>query len=715
MSYAVTIKPSYLTDMLTVPREVSKRLERVVEELQRDPTPRGATVKKLRGYVNVYRYRINDHRLVYAIDLSARVVKLLAIGLRKTIYDRFRSAPEVPIQPVPGEVAEQAEVLDPVTSDEADALTSAPALDQGSVPSDSSGADPAADTLPSIGVELLQTLRVPEEHFPDLIRCRTDLDLFAAPVPDVWKERVLDALFPKPIAQVQTQPDLVLQRPEDLSKFVEGTLTAFLLQLDAEQEALAKRSLSGPALIKGGPGTGKSTVALFRARALVEQGEVGGRPPSVLFTTYTNALVSASEQLLQSLLGVLPHELSVRTVDALAATVLRDADGQRYEAARPEDCRTAIAAARGPAVASAGQAMDLQAFLAAATSAELPGEFLQDEIDWVIEGRGIETLEDYLAVDRSGRGIKLTAATRRRVWEIYARYRNHLAKLGVTTWGEMRALALEAVRSGRFAQRWDYVIVDEAQDLTPVALRLCIEVCRNPQGIFLAADAGQSIYNRGFAWSQVHDSLQLRGRTRILRRNYRTTLQLSRATADLLATRGTSDAETVQLEAVREGARPVAKACVDRAAQYQWLASRIKETAKQLQLPRWAAAVLCPTKAVGQEAAEALKRAGLPARFMEGRALRLDANEVKVLTMHSAKGLEFPIVGIPAVEEGIVPLPTHPRDDIRSHEDEQRRLLYVAMSRAMRQLFVATTHGVASPFLRDLSAEHWDLRLGEQS
>ena len=712
MSFAVTIKPSYLTDMLTLPREVSKRLEHVVEELQRDPTPRGATVKKLKGYVNVYRYRINDHRLVYAVDLTGKVIKLLAIGLRKTIYDRFRSAPEVPLQPIPGEVAEHPDRTEPDASEEADAHIAPPQVDERTVPGDSSGAGPAAEPLPPIKEDLLRTLRVPEEHFPDLVRCRTDVDLFAAPVPDTWKGRVLDALFPKPIAQVQTQPDLVLQTPEDLTKFVEGTLTAFLLQLDAEQEALAKRSLIGPALIKGGPGTGKSTVALYRARALVEQGAVGGRPPSILFTTYTNALVSASEQLLQSLLGPLPHELSVKTVDGLGAMVLRDADGRRHEAARPEDCREAIAASRG-AGAAAAPAKDLQAFLASATSAELPPEFLLDEIDWVIEGRGIDTLEAYLGADRSGRGIKLTPPTRRKVWEIYTRYRDHLAKQGLSTWGGMRSLALDAVRSGRFAQRWDYVIVDEAQDLTPVALRLCVELCRTPQGLFLAADAGQSIYNRGFAWSQVHDSLQLRGRTRILRRNYRTTLQLSRATANLLAGRGTSDPETVPLEAVREGTKPVVKACVDRLAQYQWLAARIQETARTLQLSPSVAALLCPTKAVAQEAADALKKAGLNARFMEGRALRLDGNEVKVLTMHSAKGLEFPIVGIPAVEEGLVPLPTDPRDDVRAHEDEQRRLLYVAMTRAMRQLFVATTRGRASPFLRDLSAEHWDLRLGE--
>jgi hypothetical protein len=80
-------------------------------------------------------------------------------------------------------------------------------------------------------------------------------------------ERMLDALFPRPLDQVMGQPDLVLADSEDLIRFKEGDLTSFLLRLDPDQEKLVDWALKGPSLIKGGPGTGKSTVALYRVRA----------------------------------------------------------------------------------------------------------------------------------------------------------------------------------------------------------------------------------------------------------------------------------------------------------------------------------------------------------------------------------------------------------------------------------------------------------------
>ena len=61
---------------------------------------------------------------------------------------------------------------------------------------------------------------------------------------------------------------------------------------------------TGPTQITGGPGTGKSTVALYRVQSLIQNLHKMGQPtPLILFTTYTNALVKSSEQLLQQLLG----------------------------------------------------------------------------------------------------------------------------------------------------------------------------------------------------------------------------------------------------------------------------------------------------------------------------------------------------------------------------------------------------------------------------
>jgi DNA helicase II / ATP-dependent DNA helicase PcrA len=66
-----------------------------------------------------------------------------------------------------------------------------------------------------------------------------------------------------------------------------------------------------------------------------------------------------------------------------------------------------------------------------------------------------------------------------------------------------------------------------------------------------------------------------------------------------------------------------------------------------------------------------------------------DRNSVTLMTLHSAKGLEFPVVIIAGMEEGLFPLyNSHPDDD---EIEEERRLCYVGMTRAREKLFLTYT------------------------
>src|SRR5262249_39399148 len=141
-------------------------------------------------------------------------------------------------------------------------------------------------------------------------------------------------------------------------RYRDGDLLAFLLRLSAEQEKFVSWALnsSGPTLVKGGPGTGKSTVALYRIRAMLDSLKASGvAAPRILFATYTNALVTFSEQLLRSLLANDAGLIDVRTADSIALSIVAQRSGQARIASMQE-LREAMTAAMS-AVKSPGSSL----------------------------------------------------------------------------------------------------------------------------------------------------------------------------------------------------------------------------------------------------------------------------------------------------------------------------------------------------------------------
>jgi DNA helicase-2/ATP-dependent DNA helicase PcrA len=106
-------------------------------------------------------------------------------------------------------------------------------------------------------------------------------------------------------------------------------------------------------------------------------------------------------------------------------------------------------------------------------------------------------------------------------------------------------------------------------------------------------------------------------------------------------------------------------------------------------------------------------------QFLQEIALKADGDSrkddeglVTLMTLHNAKGLEYPIVFVAGCEEGVFP---HQRALDEGGIEEERRLFYVAVTRAMRELYLtyarrrsvfgASTYGLASRFLDEIPAE----------
>ncbi len=715
MTWTITHKHAYDIDLIDLPRDIQRAFIYGLAELREDPiTPRGDTIKKLKGWTNVYRLRKGDFRLIYAADGKNRMVQLLAVGPRKDVYQRFNfdgwNAPGAAMT----FGAETATMPEWMRRPEWFGR-------------------PADVNLPRrLTSELLTRWHVDPQYHDALVACCTEDDLLAANdhVPEAELERVMKGLYPPVAAQLASEPDQLLFDPEDLARYAEGTLTGFLLRLDEQQEPLTRWALSGPTLVKGGPGSGKSTVALYRLRAVVERGlQKTGRVPSVLFTTYTNALTHFSESLLRQLLGdlvpltragKLPKEIRISTLHKTATMIAKQC-GEKYDVAAQTQQLEALHATR--ASSRSVQLGDAAKLRVHSATHELRDDYLLEEFDWVIEGQNCRDEADYMAADRTGRGIALGRERRAAIWRLYLDYRDYLLARELYTWGQLVQVALDRVRSGAFRRRWDHVIVDEAQDLTPAALSLTVELCASPTGVFLTADANQSLYNRGFRWRNVHDSLRVAGRTRTLRRNYRSTRQIAAAAAEIVdrerdqprlmndgSTNTTTDGETLVQECVHSGPPPLIYAAQGTTDQWRWIAQQIVAAARGLRLPVGAAAVLVPSSEIGQPLAVALRDYGVPAIFMSSHEFSLDEPGVKVTTLHAAKGLEFPIVIVAHVEAGRLPRPTEATnpDEQAAYEEAQRRLLYVGCTRAMRRLFVTTDRALPSPFLAGLSKARWE-------
>jgi superfamily I DNA/RNA helicase/mRNA-degrading endonuclease RelE of RelBE toxin-antitoxin system len=694
-TWTITFTDTFLNELLNLPPSVSRRVSRKVRILEQDPVSAQGDAKQLQGYEDVYRVRIGDYRLLYTFGQGW--VKLLRVRHRNEVYNSIPLTPHTPSPPSPPIEREQHQtqvaVLIPVKVHSSQ-----------STPVDAVTNRSTTTALPyELTESLLKQWHIPSEYWSDLLNVPNSEAILELPLPDKLLNRILDNLFPRSIAEIAAQAEYVLQQPEDLDRFVEGNLIDFLLKLAPEQEKLRKLESNHAILIKGGPGTGKSTLALYRVQKLVEDG-----CKLILFTTYTNTLVNYSKQLLEQLLGQPPEAAGVEviTVDALARRTYIEHYGEPTFA-RENQCLGCLQKALEMTTIPASSASDREAIQEKLKQLGL--SYLLQEILDVIEAKGLSTLEEYLQpAQRGGRLIPLRANIKTAIWAIYQAWQERMTHNGYITWEQLRRQALE-IATQLPEKPYQAVIVDEAQDLSPVALRFLLALVPSFQRVYLTADASQSLYQYGFSWKQVHTDLKVTAR-RILRRNYRNTEQIVIACATILQGTDAGDAEClVQEPSAYQGDVPTLLLVDDREQQIQVIRDFLHKAARQFRLPIHGGAILCPNQQVCQDIAQRLTSIGMNAEFVSGKRLDMNKPYIKVLTIHSAKGLEFPFVVMVGLHQGMLPYlrPSLPPDEVQAAIDEQRRLFYVGCSRAMRALMVCGSLSKPSQFLDSLCAPEW--------
>lgn len=243
--------------------------------------------------------------------------------------------------------------------------------------------------------------------------------------------------------------------------------------------------------------------------------------------------------------------------------------------------------------------------------------------------------------------------------------------------------------------QYDAVLIDEGHDFKPAWLKLIVQMV-NPEtkSLLVLYDDAQSIYQKAkklkFSFSSV--GVQAQGRTTILKLNYRNTaeiLAVARAfAAELLTAHNTEDDEapTVQpMSTGRHGPKPILIQLPSLQKEAEFLADKLS-AANRTGTPWNEMALIYRRYGIGKALAEVMRRRAIPFQWQQSKNVPYSTthDSVKLLTMHSSKGLEFSLVGIPGLGAACKP------DE--AVEDEAR-LLYVAMTRATHEL-VMTCDGI---------------------
>ncbi len=443
--------------------------------------------------------------------------------------------------------------------------------------------------------------------------------------------------------------------------------------LHPSQKRLVKLETKGAYKVTGGPGTGKTIVALHRARYLAERLQpIDARP--ILLTTFSRVLAKELKRSLELLCIDNPkllERIEVQTITQVAQSILKQAS------------KPAMFLEDDILNACWSKAMRFEGL-------GRPESFYRAEREHVLARNGAWTESQYLRTRREGRRSRIDRVARRKVWRVLDAFEKELAH---RNGGDGASLAREAallITSGQLNSPYAAVICDELQDVSAGDLRLMAALTRDtstgktrPNSLFVAGDNYQSLYRAPIVLSRC--GIEVRGNASVLRRNYRTTEGIRKAAIAVVRNISFDDTEDNgdlnvldNYVSLRPGPQPDRRSFPSAEEEADWIVAQIQQDASA-----WPLLILTRTNSWLEGLANRLRTRGVTPKLLGAHESLSSTDKVVLCSLHRSKGLEAPRVIIAGAH--LVPRPWNGKGDAGDKliwERQEKCLLYVGMTRA---------------------------------
>ncbi len=435
---------------------------------------------------------------------------------------------------------------------------------------------------------------------------------------------------------------VVVEGEDELKQILSEPLENWRVFLHPSQRELVSKDFNGPARVLGGAGTGKTVVAMHRAKWLTSQIT---EKQHVLFTTFTaNLAADIKEQLKKICTASEWKKIDVINLDAWMIRFLRSRN-INYDVFS-EDLKSVWEEAIRLSGTDSGFSLD----------------FYKDEWLRVVCAQEAFTKEGYLKVSRIGRGTRLTRSRRLQIWTVFKEYMALMKEKNLRDpeWAKYECRCI--IQQQDEELNYGAIVIDEAQDMSPESFRLLRSIIgeTHKNDIFIVGDTHQRIYKNNAVLSKC--GIDVKGRGSYLRINYRTTEEIRKYAFSLLDGLSFEDLDgeaydnQKKCQSLTHGNIPEINIFKTQNEEADYI---VKEIRKLLDfgIALGDICITARTNRMRDSYQQLLKEAGIDT--YEIKTEKQDDRYyggIRLATMHRVKGLEFAAVFVAGVNSGLIPL-----------------------------------------------------------